>query len=339
MKLNRKVMVLSMALLAGVGATAVQAEGDIHKGPNFSGKLNAGILQAGSRDYDVWAFKADLGVDGMYITESGVKLKYQFVADFAGELNGVDSGGETWTSGESSDLDNGNSEGDVDVHTARIFVITDYGLFLVAPRTISGQWAQLYGNVDKFEYNRMHGKTGPSAIFAQIEQANDVVAYITPEFAGGVRFIAAALTIDDYNKEDLDALVWRFVYNNKKGFNAGLGNVMVSDKLVPETYNRTAATIGYDFGSFSLGGTYEMNDKHPSGDFDSYAVVAETSLSQRVSASLGYANKNHDNDALDNSGVMAKVKYQAGDKSYLYVEGAQYDHSVNNFLAGISVSF
>ncbi len=46
------------------------------------------------------------------------------------------------------------------------------------------------------------------------EQANDVVAYVSPEFVGGVRFIAAALTIADYNKENLDATVWRFVYNH-----------------------------------------------------------------------------------------------------------------------------
>lgn len=338
MKSNK--LILSTALVAASLSATVQAEGDIHKGPKFNGKLNMGILQAGSRDYDVWAFKADLGVEGLYITESGLKFKYQFVADFAGELNGPDDYNETWTSGETSDLDNGNaSESDVDVHTARVFIISDYGLFLIAPRTISGQWGQLYGAVDKFEYNRMHGKTGPNAMFAQIEQANDVVAYVSPEFAGGARVILAGLTIADHNEEDLDAKVWRVVYDNKKGLKAGIGNVNVSDKLVPETYNRSAATLSYDFGSFSLGGTYETNDKHPAGDFDSYAVVAETDLSDRVTATVGYANKDHDDDAKDNSGMMAKLKYKTGDKSYLFLEGGQYDETVNNVLAGVSVSF
>lgn len=340
--MNNKKTLLSTALLVASLSTTVQAEGDVHKGPNFSGKLNMGVLQAGSRDYDVWAFKADLGVDGLYITDSGLKFKYQLVADFAGELNGPDENGETWTSGENSDLDNGNaSESDIDVHTARVFIISDYGLFLIAPRTLSGQWGQLYGAVDKFEYNRMHGKTGPNAIFSQIEQANDVVAYVSPEFAGGVRFIAAALTIADYNKENLDAKVWRFVYNNKKGLKAGLGNVNVSDKLLPtdKDYNRSAATLSYDFGGFSLGGTYEINDEHPSGNSTSYAVVAEAKVSDAVTATLGYANKDHDNDDMDNSGIMAKLTYNTGDKSYLYLEGGQYDETVNNVLAGVSVSF
>ncbi|WP_221794295.1 porin [Oceanobacter mangrovi] len=337
MKSYNKKILAATVLMAGL-CSGGQALAETNKAPELTGKLNVGILQAGSRDYDVWAFKADLGIKGMYTTDSGLKLKYEFVADYAGELNGIDANNETWSSGETSDLDNGNSEGDVDVHTARIFVITDYGLFLVAPRTISGQWAQLYGNVDKFEYNRMHGKTGPNAIFAQIEQANDVVAYISPEFGGGFRFIGAALTIDDYNGEDADALVWRVVY--KKGdFNAGVGNVQVSDKLVPETYNRSAATAGYDFGSFSLGATFENNDKHPSGNFKSYAVVGEMELTNTLTASLGYANKNHKNDALDNSGVMAKLKYTTGSQSYMYVEGGQYEHSINNFLAGISIGF
>jgi len=335
----KKVM-LPVAVLAASLSTTVQASGDTHDGPDFGGKLNIGVLQAGSRDYDVWAFKADLGVSGLYSTESGITFKYEFVADFAGELNGPDEYNETWTSGETSDLDNGNaSESDIDVHTARVFVITDYGLLLIAPRTISGQWAQLYGAVDKFEYNRMHGKTGPNAIFAQIEQANDVLAYVSPEFAGGARLILAGLTIADRNEEDLDAKVWRLVYDNKQGLKAGVGVVNVSDKLVPETYNRTAATLSYDFESFSIGGSYEINDKHPTGDFESYAVVAETAVSERVTATVGYANKDHDDDTLDNSGLMAKLSYKTGDKSYLFLEGGQYDETVNNVLAGVSLSF
>lgn len=325
-------------VLASAMAASVQAE-ETHQGPNFTARLNLGVLAAGNRDYDMWAARADVGFNGLMSLDDGIKLKYEFVADFAGELNGTDANNETWTSGDS------DKGADVYVHTARIFMITDYGMLLVAPRTISGQWGQLYANVDKFEYNRFHAQTGAIKIFGQVEQADDVVAYISPELAPGLRFVGAILTINDYNEQSADAVAWRFVY--KQGaFNAGLGNVWVSGKQlnptnVPDSYNRRALTAGYDFGQFNLGATYEINDfgDNTAANYDSYAVVAETRLTDKITATVGYANKDAENDAADNSGMIAKLKLQAGKNSYYYLEGGQYEEAVDNVLAGINIGF
>lgn len=331
-----KTTVISAAV-AAASIPVVNAGG--HEGPKLTGRLSYGILQAGSRDHDLWAAKADLGVSAVTELDNGMKVKYELIADFAGELNGVDANGETWTSGDSTD-----QAGDIYVHTARSFLITDYGMLLVAPRTHSGQWYQLYGNVDKFEYNRMHSQTGQGAIFGQPEQANDVIAYVSPAFGDGFRFIAAALTISDYNEEDLDAIAYRLVYK-KDALNAGAGQVIVSDKQTgSDTLTRTAATAGYDFGMVSLGGTYE-NISIGDVEIDAFAVVAEADVSEKTSVAVGYADKEHSaNEAANKTGMMAKIKYQASKSTYMYLEGGQYSGDndveyVDNYIAGLSVSF
>ncbi|MGB1092012.1 MAG: porin, partial [Oceanobacter sp.] len=213
------------------------------------------------------------------------------------------------------------------------------------PRTHSGQWYQLYGNVDKFEYNRMNKQTGQGAIFGQVEQAEDVIAYVSPAFGDGFRFIAAALTINDTNDTNMDAIAYRVVYK-KDALNAGAGQVIVSDRFMPtgETYTRTAATVGYDFGAVTLGATYEMNDIADNANFDSFAVVAEADVADKTTLTVGYANKSHDVETNDKTGMMAKIKYQASKSTYMYLEGGQYAGEgdveyVDNYLAGISVSF
>lgn len=340
MKAIKKILPVAMATALTAGLTTQVQAATEHNGPDFFGKLNVGVLSAGSRDVDVFTMKADVGFKGLYSTDSGVKFKYEVVADLAGEMNGADSTGTTWTSGENTTLDEGSSSAsDIDIHTARVFIITKAGLFLVGPRTMSGQWYQLYSNVDKFEYNRMHTQTGVNAMFTQAEQGDDVLAYVSPELTKGLRFIAAGLTIADANGEDLDATAWRFVY--KKGaFNAGFGNVNVSDKLAPAEINRTALTAGYDFGKFSIGATYENTDM----DMDnannvSMAVVGELDMTDAVTATLGYVNKDHDNDANDNTAILAKLAYQFDKNIKVYAEGGQYDETPNNLMAGVSVSF
>jgi hypothetical protein len=335
-------------LLASVMAASVYAEGETHQGPNFTARLNMGMMAAGSSDKDVWANKADLGINGLISLEDGVKLKYEFVADFAGELNGTDGTKNVWVSGDNKQLDSGAESGDIEITTARIFVITQYGMLLIAPRTLSGQWGQLYANVDKFEYNRFHAQTGAIAMFGQVEQADDVLAYISPELLTGLRFVGAVLTVNNDNGRTSDVIAWRFVYKNG-AINAGFGNVMTSGKLLPaktdgstgDSYNRMAFTAGYDFGQVKLGATYEMNDYGDSilTRFDTLGVTVETSLTDKVSATLGYVDKSADTDAASNTAMVGKLKYQAGKSTYYYLEGGQYDKSADNVLAGINIGF
>lgn len=322
---------LSVTGILLFSSAALAAEN--HQGPNFKGQMTAGFLSVEDRDADLWAFKLEAGLEGLYALDADLKLKYELVADFAGEVNDTDE--LTWSPGEVSD-----DEQDIYLRTARVLAITDYGALMFAPRTPSGQWAQLYGNIDRFDYNRFHAQTGSLAMFGQVEQAQDVFSYISPVFGGGFRFIGATLTIDDRNGEDTDAYSGRLVYN-AAGLSLGIGHVMVKEEQLPtqEDYHRSAVTGGYDFGELGLGGTYEVNRDHPSGDFESYAVTAEYAFNADWSTALGYANKQHDNDQLDRDGIVANLKRHLNEQAYLFVETGQYDEAPDNIAAGISVRF
>ncbi|MCK2183918.1 porin [Halomonas getboli] len=321
---------LSLAILL---AGPAQAE-ESHSGPNFKGELAAGLLNVEDRDIDAWAFELEAGFDGLYTFDAPFKLSYEFIADFANAAN--DNDDLTWTPGNPD----GGIDDDIYIRTARLLLISDYGALLFAPRAPSGQWRDLYSEIDNYHYNRFHAQTGDIAIFGQAEQGRDVIAYASPKFGGGFRFIGATLTIDDLNDNSEDVYSSRLVYDNQAGLKAGIGHVIVEAEMLPndDDYHRSAASLSYDFGRLDLAGVYEINRDHPSGDFDSYGTNAAYDLTDRWTASLGYAEKRHkDNEALDEQVIVTDIKYHLSDHATLFLETGQYDKARDNIAGGISV--
>lgn len=311
--------------LSAQSLSAEEADGHT---PKFSGALTAGILDVDGREAEPWAFKAEAGVGGIYGINDGLRIRYDFVADFANAINSVDE--QTWTPGAYS-----QEPGEVYVRTARVLLLTDYGSIGFQPRVPSGFWKQIYGNIDVFEYNRFHGQTGQNAIFGQNEQAKNVLTYGSPRF-GGFQFIAAMIN----PKQDVDVVTGRIVYS-KGPLNLGLGHTQVSRPLI-EDLHRTSFGIGYDFGSVKLGGVYEHNqDKEDSSrpaDFDAWGVSISADLTEKWSTSIAYASNDKTGDR-ENDGVVGNVRHHFNSKIYAFVEGAYYEESDNNILGGVSIQF
>jgi hypothetical protein len=317
-------------------SAAVQAA-ENHQGPNFKGEIAAGALSVDDRDLDVWAFNLLAGFDGLYTFEdSPLKLSYELIADFANAVNDNDT--LTWTPGNPD----GGIDDDIYIRTARVLLISDYGALLFAPRTPSGQWGAMYSEIDNYYYNRFHGQTGDIAIFGQVDQARDVIAYVSPQFGDGFRVIGSSLTLDDANDEDADVYSARLVYDNDEGLKAAIGHVITKSEQLPtaDDYHRTAVSLSHDFGRLDLAGVYEVNRDHPSGDFDSFGANVAYDLTERWTASLGYAEKRHkDIEVLDEQVVVADIKYHLSDNATLFLETGQYDEARDNIAGGISINF
>ena len=321
---------LAFALAAAVSG---QALADTHhSGPTFSGNVTGGVLDVRDRDLDLWAFRAEAGVGGVYTVNPSLRIRYDLVADFANAINTVDD--QTWTPGAHR-----QDSGEVYIRTARVLLLTDFGSFGFQPRVPSGFWGQIYNNIDVFEYNRFHAQTGQNAIFGQAEQGSDVLSYGTPRF-GGFQFIGAVLTTNAQNDQDFDVVTGRLIYSEGP-LNFGIGHTQVRRPGI-DNLHRTSFGIGYDFGMVQLGGVYEHNDdrenSNAASDFDAWGVNVSAQLSDAWSVSVGYAENDRNLD-LDNDAVVGIVRHHFNDKVYGFLEAGRYDRTDNNLAAGLSVSF
>ncbi len=325
---------LTLAPLAlSLALTGQALADDHHSGPHFSGTLTGGVLKVDDRDSDLWAFKAEAGVGGVYTINDDLRIRYDLVADFANAINSVDD--ETWSPGAHAQDDD-----EIYIRTARALLLTPYGSLGFQPRVPSGFWGQIYRNIDTFEYNRFHGQTGQNAIFGQVEQGSDVLSYGSPKF-GGFQFIGAVLTPDADNGEEMDVVTGRLVYDQGP-LNFGVGHTQVNTP-VEEGYDlyRTSLGLGYDFGMIQLGGVYEHNDDHAEAterSFDAWGVNVSADFNASWSASLGYSENDKPNGA-DNSAVVGIVRHHFNDDVYAFLEAGSYDRTDDNVAVGLSVSF
>ena len=322
-----------LALTLSMTAAAQAVADDGHTGPTFGGQIVGGVLDVADRDKDLWAFRAEAGVGGIYHVNDALRIRYDLVGDFANAINTVDE--QTWTPGAHR-----QDDGEVYIRTARVLLLTDFGSFGFQPRVPSGFWNQIYNNIDVFEYNRFHGQTGQNAIFGQAEQGSDVLSYGSPRFGGGFQFIGAVLTTNAQNDQDFDVYTGRLVYNQGP-LNFGIGHTQVRRPGI-DNLHRTAFGIGYDFGMVQLGGVYEHNDDREdssgASDFDAWGVNVSANLTDDWSVSVGYA-ENDKNLGLENDAVVGTVRHHFNEDVYAFVEAARYDNTDNNLAAGISVSF
>ncbi|PSF05893.1 hypothetical protein C7H09_12525 [Marinobacter fuscus] len=303
----------------------------VHKGPGFSAKMNIGALKVNGRDIAPWAFSVTAGTGGIFIVNDGLKIKYDLTADFSNAIN--DNDDLTWTQGNV----NGGINDDVYVRDAKITVITDYGIVLLAPRTGSGQWEQVYGEVDTFEYNRFHSQTGDIAMFGQPEQTTDLFVYATPRIEG-FQFGTSVVTTNEQNGVDRDIWTNRLTYKYQDLYIAGSHTIMKAGSLpTNEDYTRSALSASYDFGIVKLAGVYEVDTDHPTGDWDSYAANAEFRINPNWTLKTAYAEKDHDIDSFDRSGFVLGVDRHFGENIKFFIETGQYDDAPDNIALGVGV--
>ncbi|MCC5882636.1 MAG: porin [Halomonas sp.] len=326
---------LTLAPLAFTLAAAAsgQALADTHhNGPTFSGNVTGGLLAVRDRALDLWAFRAEAGLGGVYTVNPSLRIRYDLVADFANAINSVDE--QTWTPGAHR-----QDNGEIYIRMARVLLMTDYGTIGLQPRVPSGQWGQIYNIIDTFEYNRFHAQTGQNAIFAQAEQGADVLSYGTPRF-GGFQFIAFGVTSNSSSGNDFDAYGARLIYNEGP-VSFGIGHTEAQRPGI-SNLGRSVVSAGYDFGMVQLAGIYERNDDREDGDsaadFDAWGVNVSAQLSDAWSVSLGYAENDRNFD-LDNDAVVGIVRHHFNQNVYAFLEAGRYDRTDNNLAAGLSVSF
>lgn len=293
--------------------------------PTIFGNLNAGVTKVQNEtDVDGQAFEASLGVKGQFEKE-GFTLLYKLEAEFADAVN------------------NDAGQNDLEIKNALAVLPTQYGAFVVAPRTESGQQKELYGKVDIFEVNAADNSSG---LWAQPAAATSVFAWVSPK-VNNTHVVGAVLTLNsapggdvNNNDQDVDAWAARIIHSNED-FYLGAGVVGVAEKQLPtdQDYYRFAASAGYTFNNVDLGLTWESNKDHPAGDFDVIGAVADVQLNDTWSVGLGHTKKDADNNSNDNSATLLIVRNQIMDNILAYAEVASFDKSNDNYSVGLSIDF
>lgn len=318
---------LSLAVTVANTAQAAQPEFKMPKLTMFS---SIGAVSVEDKDFDPEAFELEIGVKGLVKLDE-FKMAYSLIADVSDAINSKDTGGT-------------DGEADIHISTALVAFPTQYGTFVAAPRVPSGQLRDLYGNVNIFEYNEAHSgvtSTSGMSIFNQASEGQDVIAYVTPAF-NNIKVTVASISLSESNGIDTDVFAVRALYNDKK-LNIGLGLVQPNKGLAgaDTDYKRYAFTAGYNFDSFSIGTTYEMNKDTfgPNGDFNSYGVVGRYHADNGLSLAAGYYKKDSDIDTNDNNGVVVQVKKDFSKNVAFWVEAADYDTTPDNLAAGVNLKF
>lgn len=331
--MNKKTKIslsVSIPLLLSQITVAAESPDTIINKPKFTLLASFGVLNVEEKDFDPEAFKTEIGVSGI-VTSDGLKIIYNVKADLSDAINSRDTGGT-------------DGEADIHVKEANMIFPTSYGNFVLSPRSTSGQYRDLYANVNYFEYNAAHsGMSSPSGntLFGQASEGSDVVAWSSPKFYG-IKFVAAMLSVKEDNENDFDVKSFRAIYN-QGGFNFGVGHVIASKTLTSasEDYKRSAITAGYKFEKLDLGTTYEINTDTfgSSGDYNTLGVAARYYINNSYSVAAALYQKDSDIDNNDDEGTVFQVKKQLGKNLSFWAEAANYDIAADNVALGINLSY
>ncbi|MCG2579430.1 MAG: porin [Marinobacter sp.] len=326
--------ILTAAVSAAVATPALAVE--LEK-PEAYGDLSAGALKIESADAEAEAFELELGLRGKVILDEGLNLNYAVEVDLAGAAN-------------SSDDPATGRDGEADVHVkeAKFWLPTQYGMFVVAPRGTSGQWVDIYGPINHYEYNEPHADLHPDGIFAQPDRTSGTFAYHTPWFMK-TKLVAAAITLNDSNDQDVDGRAIRLVHKGDN-LNFAIGTTLLMQEQLPpfatDDYQISAAGASYSLGGLTLGAVWENNRNSPyplapdgKADFDSYGVSANYVADSGAGVAIGYKEKNHDYEAADESVYTLKVEQRVAPQVKVWAETGQYDVLPSNYAMGFNLTF
>lgn len=332
MKLTNTVLAAAVSAAIATPAFAVELEK-----PTFYGYLSAGALKTDDQDFEAEAFEIELGLLGRAAISETLNLHYGVEVDLAPAANSADD--------PSTGRD---GEADVHVKEAKFWLPTRYGLFVVAPRGTSGQWSDIYGPINHYEYNEPHAALHPDGIFAQPDRTSGTFAYHTPWFMK-TKLVFAAITLNDSNDQNVDGRAVRLVHRaDNLEFAVGT-TVLMQEQLPPfatDDYQISAAGISYQIGGLDLGAVWENNRNSPyplapdgKADFDAYGVSAQYLTQAGTGVAVGFKEKNHDYEAADETVYTLKVEQRVAPSVKVWAETGQYDNLPSNYAVGFSLTF
>ncbi|MBL3556373.1 MULTISPECIES: porin [Marinobacter] len=332
MKFIRTILTAAVSAAVATPTLAVELEK-----PDVYGFLSAGALKIESQDAEAEAFELELGLQGKAVIEEGLNLHYAVEVDLAAAANSADD--------PSTGRD---GEADVHVKEAKFWLPTKYGLFVVAPRGTSGQWSDIYGPINHYEYNEPHADLHPDGIFAQPDRTSGTLAYHTPWFLK-TKLVFAAITLNDSNDQNVDGRAVRMVHK-AENLSLAVGTTMLMQEQLPpfatDDYLISAAGASYDIGGLTLGAVWENNRNSPyplapdgKADFDSYGVSANYVTDNGAGIALGYKEKDHDFDAADENVYTLKVEQRLTPHVKVWAETGQYDVQPSNYAVGFNLTF
>lgn len=272
MKLNKSLIALAVSTVI---ATPFAAQADTTLTGNFGFKGVMTMAESGEEDDIVWkSSKSRITIKNTQALAGGTKVTAHLEVDF-------------------DDAANGGGSGDVDVRNSRLIANGGFGTVLMAGRTSSGQDANLNGPVDIFE-------NGGKEFFVQGGNASNVLAYVTPAIAGGLKLVIAGVAGNGTNGEIPDALVYRAQYSSS-AFSAAVGLVDPQGT----DYQRIGFGAKTSLGPVGLGFSYESNvDFTAAGDKNVAGVSASVDLGNSLGLAVGY-NAVLDDDSGDQTDAAA----------------------------------
>ena len=327
--MKRHFILSSLLATTGVMGQAIAEE---QSSPDIYGKLRVQQESLnGDKDDGFRVGQAMLGVKGA-LTYDNFKALYTLEAEFSDLAN----------------PNNGSDDNEARIRTARIVVPTANAGTFVLGRTASGVRTDVYGHLDLFENTEVYnpvsgGYTQSSGLTNQPLYAPGVFAWRSPTFAN-FYISPSILSTNDSNGKSVDAKSVRVVY--KQGPFKAAASIVDFDKTVAGDYARKAVGASYIVDNWQIGATHETNPDHPSGDFTVNAVAGRYNITPKTAVNLGYFDKDHDNNALDNTAVIGNVTYTLGGNpskgtgARLFLEHEEHDlDPYDKTTLGLSLGF
>lgn len=309
MALSKTLLVVATAAVMTVSYTAVA---DV----SLSGNMGFKVVSTDSDDENVdlvWkSSKARLKAKGVREIANGTKVIGEIEIDYDDGANAGGSG--------------------IEVRTARMILVGEFGTLLMAGRTASGQHAKLVGPVDIFN-------NGGAAFFEQPSRAPNVLAYVTPTIAGGLNLIVAGIAAGTNNGEDLDATVFRAQYKNDM-FSAAAGIVSY-----PSDETRIALAGSTKVGAVTIGASFESTKDDPTfGEKDVAGFTAAFDAGNAVTVSAGFNTilKGKATGQEDASAYQLMIQKSLGDGVSVWAEYDGYNDEAakdNQIALGMNLSF
>jgi hypothetical protein len=185
-------------------------------------------------------------------------------------------------------------------------------------------------------------------IFAQPDRTSGTFAYHTPWFLK-TKLVAAAITLNDSNDQNVDGRAVRLVHKNGN-LQAAVGTTILMQEQLPpfatDDYQISAAGASYKIGALTLGAVWENNRNAPfplapegKADFDAYGASAYYVDDSGAGIALGFKEKNHDYDAADETVYTLKLEQRLTPGVKVWAETGQYDEAASNYAMGFNVTF